>query len=168
MITEKEKKELIALIRKKYKSLDAPDFSFVREVLSNQPYAKVIQKIARGFDLEEDTDPNDDVSFGYLLTKEHQRWMLRISMVGPYAVLFRLDSAASIEVLSPMMPGLSAAETSLVTLLSEAHIQLMERDTLCLPVPIQLFSTEPENSRLYQALFVDSDVLPWEAPFQKG
>jgi hypothetical protein len=168
MITEKAKEKLVALICEKYKSLDAPDFSFVREALSIQPYAKVIQKIARGFDLEEDTDPNDDVSFGYLLTKEHQRWMLRISMVGPYAVLFRLDNAESVEVLSPIMPGLSAAETSLVVLLSEAHIQLMDRDTLSLPVPLQLFNTEPENSRLYQALFVDSDVVPWETPVQKG
>ena len=168
MITEKEKEELVTLIHEKYKALDAPDFSFVREVLANRPYAKVTQKIAQGFELEEDTDPNDDVSFGYLLTKGHQRWMLRISMVGPYAVLFRLDSPEGIKVVSPGMPGLSAAETSLVTLLSEARIRLLDRDTLCLPVPIQLFNTEPENSRLYQALFVDSDVLPWETPFQQG
>lgn len=44
---------------------------------------------AVGTDVEDITDPNDEVSFGYLLDD----YVLRLSMVGPFAVLLRREAS---------------------------------------------------------------------------
>lgn len=163
MISEKEKKKIVELIQRRYQSLENPDFSFVSGAISAEPYQRVAQKIMLHFEIEDDTDPNDDVSFGYVLTQGKKRWVLRISMIGPYAVLLRLNKSKNSQVISFMTPGLSESEKELMTILSSHHIHLLDHDTLLLSIPLKLFNTEPENTRLYQALFVDSDVLPWES-----
>ena len=47
-------------------------------------------------------------------------------------------------------------------------IRLLDRDALLIPVPMRLFNTEPENTRVYQALFTDTDILPWEESPPQG
>lgn len=154
--------EVLKLIRQRYRSLESPDFSFVEAALAWHPYETVMSIFHQRFQVEEDTDPNDDVSFGYLLTKGQQRWILRISMLGPYAVLLRLDESDNAAVIHATTTELSALEKELTATLTDHGIHLLGLEVLLHPVPIRLFNTERENTRVYQALFSDCDVLPWE------
>jgi len=168
MMNAEEVQEVMDVIRRHYKSLQCPDFSFVRETLAKRPYEKVIQQISHHFQVEEDTDPNDDVSFGYVLTKGGEQWVLRISMLGPYAVVLRLHQPTGVEVLAHRAQVSSRAEKALITTLADQSIRLLDRDALRMPVPMRLFNAEPENTRVYQALFTDTDSLPWEESPRQG
>jgi len=168
MMNEEEVQEVMDVIRRSYKSLQSPDFSFVRDTIAKRPYEKILRQISTHFQVEEDTDPNDDMSFGYVLTKGGERWVLRISMLGPYAVLLRLHQTAGIEVIAPRVQVSSRAEKALITTLADHSIRLLDRDTLLILVPMRLFNAEPENTRVYQALFTDTDILPWEESPRQG
>lgn len=161
-----KEQEIVDSICDKYKSLESPDFSFVEQIVSTNPYAEITQYYKQiGFFLEEDTDTNDDVSFGYLLKKENKQWILRLSMVGSYAVLLELDDPINpqlVKVVSRVKYPLSNLEQQIVTVLEEHGIELMTQDILSIPIALSLFNTDLENTRIYQALFTDTDVLPWE------
>jgi len=49
-------------IQRTYKSFSKPEFFFVSDALQKRPYKEVIEQISPGFQVEEDTDPNDDVT----------------------------------------------------------------------------------------------------------
>lgn len=168
MMNAEEVQAVMDVIRSNYKSLQSPDFSFVRDTIAKRPYEKILRQISKHFQVEEDTDPNDDVSFGYVLTKGGERWVLRISMLGPYAVLLRLHQAARIEVMAHRAQVSSSADKELITTLADNSIRLLDRDALLIPVPMRLFNAEPENTRVYQALFTDTDILPWEESPRQG
>jgi len=147
-------KNVLTQIERTYRSYESPEFFFV------SPYKHLVQKISACFQVEEDTDPNDDVSFGYLLrakyrsgAKRDQQWLLRLSMVGPYAVLFRLlhTETGVPTVISYTEPVLSELECSpwekyLLNTLSLLGICLMDRQSLMQPVPMILFKAEPEKT----------------------
>jgi len=155
--------DVITRIQSIYKSLEHPDFHFVAESLRRQPYDITIKQIKQTFEMEEDTDANDDVSFGYLLrSTDQQEWILRLSMVGPYAVVLRLSEGELPEVIFPGKHSLTGQELKLFQLLSAQGIRVLSQAELMHPVALTLYNTDPSNVRLYQALFSDTDVLPWE------
>ncbi len=154
--------ELESLIRQKYGSLDAPHFDFVKESLEARPYDAIIEEIKQRIAVEEDTDPNEDVSFGYILTKGEKTWLLRISMLGPYAVLFRLPFPQKLEFVPSVPQECTDEETKLVELLNRNRIHLLGKVILSRPIALELFDTEKEKVSLYHALFSDSGELPWE------
>lgn len=154
--------EVIAFIRSKYGSLESPNFSFVGEALSGRPYEDLIKRIGRLCAVEEDTDPNDDVSFGYILTAGEQQWLLRISMLGPYGVFFRLTNGDEMEIIEGERQAASTFEKEVLSLLSDTGVRLLSLEELSLRVPLKLFNADPEDVRLYQALFADIETLPWE------
>ena len=146
MINTEEVQEIMDVIRSRYKSLQSPDFSFVRDTISQHLYEKVVRQLRKHFQVEEDTDPNDDVSFGYGLQKGNERWVLRISMLGPYAVLLRLHETARVEVLAPRPHATSSSEQTLLTTLTDHGIRVLDREALLTPVPLRLLNAEPENT----------------------
>lgn len=163
-------KSLFTQIEHTYRSFSSPEFFFVSDALQKRPYKCLIEEIGGCFHVEEDTDPNDDVSFGYLLrakyptgVKRDQEWLLRLSMVGPYAVLFRfLDTETEPTLISYTELVLSEPEQCLVKTLSLNGICLMDRQSLMQSIPMTLFNAEPEKTYVYHSLFTDTDVLPWE------
>lgn len=161
-MTENHVQEIMTFIRRRYKSLENPNFSFVAESISKYPYEDLIRQIRTYFQVQEETDPNEDVSFSYSLFREQDQWILRISMIGPYAVLLRVGKSDASEIVSCTVRMLSISEKELMNILADNGIRLLDHDTLCLPIPLKLFNAEPENTRVYQALFTDSDFLPWE------
>ena len=155
-------KEIMTVIECKYKSLDFPNFFFVEKEMSSYPYQTLVDKLRNIVGVEEDTDVNDDVSFCYLLVKGNKRWSLNISMIGPYAVLMRINHLRHFEIAHPEDGESSQIENEIAKIVQKNAITLLPRHLLECPVPLQLYNTEPENVKVYQALFTDTDILPWE------
>ncbi|MBI1925548.1 hypothetical protein HYR99_15005 [Candidatus Poribacteria bacterium] len=130
--------------------------------MSTYRYQAIVDELGNIVEVEEDTDANDDVSFCYLLVKGNKRWSLNISMIGPYAVLMRINHLRRFEIAYPDDGNLSQLENEITKILQKNSITLLPRYLLECPVPLKLYNTEPENVKIYQALFTDTDILPWE------
>ena len=146
-------------IERKYKSLKEPDFSFVGEAISSRPYNELMDCLKGLFRIEEITDSNDDVSFRYVLSKSGKQWMIELSMVGLYATMLRLPEVG----FSELVPfgGEVREEKEIYLLLCKYEFNVLRKRELEESISLNLCNTEPGNVRLYQALFSDTDMLPW-------
>ncbi len=145
----------------KYGSLEEPRFDFVTEALAARPYASLLEELASSLAVEEDTDPNDDVSFGFVLRRADRTWILRLSMVARVAMLLR-TRAGALEVVSRASGQAPDADEGAVLDRLEKHgVRALSREELEVPLPMQLFNVGPEECRVYQAFFSDTDRLPW-------
>ncbi|WP_194858285.1 hypothetical protein [Myxococcus sp. AB056] len=153
---------LLRTIEAKYGSLDKPRFDFVETTLRKDPYALLREKISRAAEVEDLTDSNDDVCFSYRIRSTDGGLLLRVSMVGPYFVLTRPFSwGAHGRFVEPGEPreGLERQITEMC--LQEGLIQI-DRKTCEHPIEMPMFKTEPERVRIFNAIFTDTDLLPWE------
>jgi hypothetical protein len=155
--------QILAHVRESYGDVGSPNFSFVSKAIAEQRYSDLVSELRKKFQIEEDTDSNYDVSFGYILKKDSALWVLRISMVGPYAVLLRLKDrgAGAVEVVSPYATILTDDEKWIKKALDRAGLELLNRGELETPVQMALTIASPGNVKLYQVLFTDTDFLPW-------
>jgi hypothetical protein len=154
--------EVMEWIRTAYGSLEQPCFGFIQAAASDPRYRELRTMLAERFELQRDTDLNSDVSFGYVLHIGVERWVLRVSMVGPYAMLLRLHQPGDDLPVANSDPSSSEAERQLIDAVERSGFRLLDRDLLSQPVPLTLFNTAADRTRIYQALFVDTDFLPWE------
>lgn len=155
----------IVAAREKYGSLDSPDFSFVQQALDEQSGDDLIREFEKCFRVEDYTDTNDDVAFFVGLTsrKSGRRWGLALSMVGPFATLLRVGKEGGVEtVVTRSERPIDADEERLLNICEEKGFQLLDKKVLSQPVRARLFNTQPERVKLYQVLFSDVDLLPWE------
>ncbi|VWB80874.1 hypothetical protein BLA13014_03719 [Burkholderia aenigmatica] len=83
------------LVIDSYGSFESPDYSFVKLRFSVAKYPDVIRFLEGNYDFSEDTEPNSDVSYGYLLTGDVDEFILRVSLVGPYYYLSSLSPDGS-------------------------------------------------------------------------
>ena len=152
------------VIDEKYTSRCEPNFSFVREEIARQPYKSLMNKLREFLTVVENTDPNDDVCFSYFLESAVCRWILQLSMLAKYAVLLRIaENDAVHEVLTIESPDKDFDERRIKELLTNSGIILLSKKNLEQPIDLVLFNTEIGNAHVYQALFSDTDVLPWQA-----
>jgi hypothetical protein len=155
-----EAEELVRSARGRYGSLEEPDFSFVMEALRVRPYEGIEQELRQQFDVEEIADPNDDVSFAFVVGRGPRRWSLQLSMVERLALLMRIEPEGNCRVIETN-DAIDPAEQGLLALLQRHGVRVATADLLATPVRLMLSNTEPEDTCLYQALFTDSSVLPW-------
>lgn len=155
-----------AQVLAKYGSLKEPNFAFVRAALAADMYRDVMDAIGASFKIDEDTDPNDDVSRAFVVTTSDGYRTLALSMVAPYAVFMRPTSGPSYEVVDPAKP-LSPEEARLLGILRQFEVEPLDRWILSEPMPLELSNTPADQCCVYQALFTDTDVLPWEAPLDE-
>lgn len=163
MMTTQDLQMLSETIKRAYTSLEQPDFSFVSKAILSTPYESLIQQIRSLFEVEELTDSNDDVSFRYLLSKSKDQWIVELSMLGRYATVLRISEVGSIRVVTQNTSV--QEEQKIFSLLMKNQFNILAQQELEQPIPLKLSSTEPENVCVYQALFSDTDVLPWKAQF---
>lgn len=149
------------VLERNYKSLEQPDFSFVSRAISSKPYDALINNLRELFDVEEITDLNDDVSFRYTVSKSNNRWVVELSMLGLYATVLRVSQLGHTEIVS--QNSFAPEDKDVISLLLENQFVILGKDELEQPVTLKLFNTEPENTCIYQALFSDTDMLPWKA-----
>jgi hypothetical protein len=154
--------EVRAAILSTYGSLDNPDFHRLRPSLDAPPFAELAADLRRNFTLDDDTDPNTDVARVLILRQGPRSWSISLSLVGPYACILRITRqhrAMTSELVQ--QPGAAPAEAELFEALSAHGFRMLPRAVLEAPVPLRLWATDPENVRVYQALFSDTDILPW-------
>lgn len=149
-------------IREKYRDLDHPEFWFVGESISRQPYQPLVERLEQQFSVQDDTDPNDDVSFIYVLRSGRDAWVLALSMVGPFAALFRATSDHPVLIDATGMSALTKQEAELVEEAQSFGFSFLTKALLEMPIGLTLQNASRENTRLYQALFSDTDILPWD------
>ncbi len=156
-LVENIKKELLA----KHGSFEKPDFHFRWKALEERPYRSFVDEALTHFFIKDQTDLNQDGCFVYTILAELKpQWMIQLSMVGRYGVLFRIERnhPALINCDNQLIPG----EDVIVSLVAKHGIILLHKDILMTRVDLALDYTDPENVRVYQALFSDTDILPWE------
>lgn len=160
---------LTEAIQRAYASLDDPRYSFVADALADPPYERLLDGLARAFDVQDTTDPNDDVSFRSVLRDDTGAWCLDLSMVGPFALLTRLSDDGRCAVITGATNVESASERLLVSMLADERIELLTQTLLERPIDLRLRSGDGgEPVLLFHALIGDQPVLPWRAGERAG
>ena len=150
------------ILNSTYKSLEHPDFSFVKKGFSSRPYDPLIKRLRDYAVVEECTESDDDVCFSYFLKGRDALWKLDLSLVGPFGIFVRAKSRVSSQDFLHFGRGdLNGYERKILDMLSSSGIRLLTVDELSLEVPLALFNAARGNVRLYQALFSDREALPW-------
>ncbi|GAA2621448.1 hypothetical protein SMC26_17460 [Actinomadura fulvescens] len=153
--------EISRRIEDTYGSLAEPNFGSVAAGLEARPYDRLAEEIGTVFKVAEDVDPDDDHGFMYSLERGGRRWVLVLSLVGPYAAFARVSNAWD-TLLTRTSPDLSDEERWLVEKVSQAGLQLLTQEELERPIDLRLFNVEPGSVRVFHALFTDSPGLPWD------
>ncbi|HUS05360.1 MAG TPA: hypothetical protein VMZ52_03640 [Bryobacteraceae bacterium] len=126
---EEIKKELA-----KHGSFDAPDFHFRWEALEKRPYRGFVDEALTHFYIKDDTDLNQGGCFVYtILADSRPQWMIQLSMVGRYGVLFRFEGSrpSLFKNDTPLTPS----EELILKLVAKHEIVLLNKETLMPPWP---------------------------------
>ena len=152
----KVKEHLLGLIALKYGDLEHRNYDFVLKDIESDPYQGVASELAKFFDVDKDTDPNEDVSFGYLLSgKDGSKYYLRISMVGPFAFLIELKGVDFLKIIEKeFIPNKN--EEKIVNVFASCQIQLLGMEILDEKIKIG-----DEFKSFFDLLFVNDGVPPW-------
>ncbi|MCX6107135.1 MAG: hypothetical protein NTY08_15015 [Proteobacteria bacterium] len=146
-----------------YRSLEHPDFSFVKRAFGARPYDPLIKRLRDFGVVEELVQAEDDVCFSYLLKGQSSLWGLDLSIVGLFAIFVRVKGRVSADdFLYPGRIDLTGFETKVLDLLAGAGVKLMTTEELSVEMPMTLYNTNRNNVKLYQALFSDRELPPWE------
>ncbi len=147
-----------------YKSLEQPDFSFVKKAFRQRPYEPLIRRMRDIAVVEELIEAEDDVCFSYLIKGQTALWKIDLSIVGPFGIFVRLRTQPkSDDFLHPLKSDLTDLEFKVVSLLTKGGVKLMTTEELQEALPMTLYNTSKPKVCLYQALFTDREALPWEA-----
>ena len=151
-------KKWIQILENRFGSLEAPNYSFVLDEIAQKRYKRIVDEICKKCMVQEDTDENYDISFGYILSfPSGDKYLLRISMVGPFAFLVQLGIDGSVS--KPILRGLTHDQIGIEIIeLVESHgIFLLDAEILNADFPRLRKYRKP----LYQWLFVDEGRAPW-------
>ncbi len=146
-----------------YKSLEQPDFSFVKRAFGSRPYDPIIKRLRDFAVIEELVEAEDDVCFSYLVRGQSALWRLDLSIVGPFGIFVRVKARVTgDDFLYQGRVDLTGFEVKLLDKLRGAGIKLMTTEELNVEMPMTLYNTDRHKVRLYQALFSDRELPPWE------
>ena len=148
---------IVAAIKEAYGSLETPSFAFVEKAMKRRGYARLMERLQQSFDVHETTDENDDVAFICLVSSDAEDLGLWLSMVGPYALIQRVGE----DHVETLREPHSDAETEVLAVLAEHHVALVSDDLLRHRIRMNLPEAEGGKVTLYQALFDNSQPLPW-------
>jgi len=158
--------EILTAIEHAYGSCDHPTYFFTwHPLFSMRLYKDLITAISEEFEVVEDCDWEfDRGGVCYYITKGVDAWQLRISLVGPYALLMRTsDHIDPDEVVSQTSPILYHDDRRLLELISIHGVRVLSTAELNYQIPLRL-SVDGSNACLFHALFAYeiTDWFPWE------
>ncbi|MBI5361196.1 MAG: hypothetical protein HZA48_11520 [Planctomycetes bacterium] len=153
--------EIMQNIKAKYGSLEEPRFDFV---LSERNRGNVIFQLQafcseNGYSIQNLSYGDDEMCFSYWITLGNIRYILELSMIGPYVFLIKHDEKENkFTLITTSLDAINEFEKKLVELLKD--LVLMDKEILLAPVKLKLFVTAPERTMIYHALFSDNDIIP--------
>ncbi|MDP9930432.1 hypothetical protein [Variovorax paradoxus] len=124
----------------------------------NNPYSNVVGDLRQRFPTSEDTDENSDVSFGYVLALAPERdYLLRISMIAPYAFLVKINGRGPTS--GPIVGENTQdeIETDLLKVIKSHGISMLDGKSLKVDIP----GSGDGSKSLYQWMFIDGENPPW-------
>lgn len=78
-----------------YGSFENPKYFFTHQWFKEQKYPDMLEFIKENYLFSEDTEPNTDISYGFILKKGKDEAVLQVSLVGPYFYLASILSDGS-------------------------------------------------------------------------
>ncbi|MFJ4186405.1 hypothetical protein [Kitasatospora sp. NPDC089509] len=143
--------------RHTYGSLEDPDFRFASGARVEDTHAELLATLSRLVKVTNMSDENDHVCFVLELREGPREWSLRLSMVGPYAMLLRVTRGwprrfriLSVEVIEEPAAG---TEQAIAELVREAGFTMVSAEDAEYPVRFNASGTEPVDGPLYRVLF---------------
>jgi hypothetical protein len=133
-----------------YGSLSEPNYSKVILINDAQPYQNLIRKVSFYFCIQEIGDINYDVSFRYYLASSSGEWNLEISMIGPFALLYRHNCHKNWGIFTE--PNCDS-EKKLVSLLKAANISLLDYECVARNSSLAPMNHGQKTMLVYNALF---------------
>ncbi|WP_144119106.1 hypothetical protein [Catellatospora sichuanensis] len=147
-------------LRTAYRDPALPNRSFVGAALDRLPYRDLCQELAALGPVEDDTEVNCDVCFTLVLPGP-ESLLVRLSMVGPYAVVLRFgETPAARRLLLPRRRGYGEVAQRVLHLLTRHGLILLDEAELATRVPLALTGAGTDTT-LYAALFEPDADLPW-------
>jgi hypothetical protein len=149
-------------ILRSYKSVAKPDYGFFAKLANDPPYGDILASIAKFATVTDDTVPDDDVSFSYIIHSGEKLWYLQLSAVGPFVALFsvprggRPTPRSSWRIVEPDRAECEV-EDLLVRHLVSAGFHIVSAADLQQEVEFNLVNNDGPVT-LYQVLFRDDDV----------
>jgi hypothetical protein len=136
-----------------YGSLTTPNWAFVNDAVSRDPYGELARELVGFGDVADDTDVNYDVSFTYIVRRPRRPIVVRLSMVGPYALVLAVadDLDAPTTVIATADDTGSLGERAVVEFLAHKGFTLLDRETL--ERPIRFTIDDAQVVPLHRVLF---------------
>lgn len=146
----------------KYKSLDHPDYGFVKQALENQEYQPLIENLkSAGLVLKEDTDTNYMACRYVYFSKGKKTYSLYLSFVGKYALLLSKDKG-KFRCFLETDKELNGFEHQVINIIRKHEVALLDFDFLETPVEFSPGRiVEYDASKIFNLLFSD-DIPPWK------
>lgn len=90
-----------------YGGFDSPSYAFTHFSCEISKYPEVVDLLKEHYRATEDTEPNTDVSYGYVVTDTSGAFVLRVSFVGPYFYIspILLDGTLAAPNKNPVLGG---------------------------------------------------------------
>lgn len=137
-----------------YGSLTTPSRAFVNDAVSRDPHSELARELARFGDVTDDTDANCDVSFTYIVRRPPRPIVVRLSMIGPYALVLAVagdNPDAPPTVIATPDDTASQDERAVIELLAHKGFTLLDRETL--ERPIRFTMDDAQVVPLHRVLF---------------
>jgi hypothetical protein len=164
MIAYATESNIIHYILDKYKNLSHPNYLFKYNAESDNlkaVYLQIANYFKSEFNIVDQSDMNYESCYAYVISHEKNEWLLELSLVGPFANLMR--SKAKKNCLYSEFKSLNNIEKMIISKLDEYHIMMVKRETLEKSIKMKLnHNDNPNDTRIYHALFADTYGLPWE------
>ena len=142
-------------VEQRYGSLANPRYDFVAASLKRQPYEPLIVKIKQFCNVDEQTDSNYDVSFIYHLSCEDSQFLLLLSMVGNYAVVFQIPSKGMNPVVIRKNQNMkSILIDKIFSILDEYQVIVLDDRITAQPIPFSL-SEKGSECTIFHAIFTE-------------
>jgi hypothetical protein len=143
-------------VRNAYGNDRQPSYWFVREALQRDPCRSLVDELSQWYAIENDTDPNDDVSFNFILSRGAGTWRLALSMVGPFALLVRVEDAEKTAVVTE---STEPDEARILGVVKAHGFEFIDRRTLNRSLDVR-YSGDDDDWTVYHAVFTRSQTIP--------
>ncbi len=154
--------EILTTIRVAYGSLAEPNYFFVEKRYHNLRRHEVIGDLMSRYFIHDETDLNDHLALHLRVLHSDGNCVVCLSFVDDWAMIFRLARESQLyeEVIGPICHDASSSEQDIANLLQKQGFKLLTKAEAALPVPMNLFNTERDETRVYHAVISDDGVVP--------